>query len=133
MCFSPGVCPLPQFVLRGGRLGILVVRHLKRLQRVIVGYLEVCDGPEEEARLGILQTLRCTIEHAWPRCCSGGERSLRKLILNVMSLPEPKLGLFEERAPKLLRKQLLALLLSWENLAQKLSWALVLLEQEKIR
>nr|XP_012959745.2 TELO2-interacting protein 2 isoform X1 [Anas platyrhynchos] len=55
---------LPAFVQR---LGILVVRHLKRLQRVIVGYLEVCDGPEEEARLGILQTLRCTIEHAWPR------------------------------------------------------------------
>uniref|UniRef100_A0A8B9ZEJ6 TELO2 interacting protein 2 n=1 Tax=Anas platyrhynchos TaxID=8839 RepID=A0A8B9ZEJ6_ANAPL len=72
---------LPAFVQR---LGILVVRHLKRLQRVIVGYLEVCDGPEEEARLGILQTLRCTIEHAWPRCCSGGERSLRKLILNAL-------------------------------------------------
>nr|XP_009935861.1 PREDICTED: TELO2-interacting protein 2 [Opisthocomus hoazin] len=32
-----------------------------------LGYLEVCDGPEEEARLGILETLQCTIEHAWPR------------------------------------------------------------------
>ncbi|NXJ76542.1 TTI2 protein, partial [Trogon melanurus] len=50
-----------------GRLGILIVRHLKRLERVILGYLEVCDGPEEEARLGILETLQCTIEHAWPR------------------------------------------------------------------
>ncbi|KFZ46202.1 TELO2-interacting protein 2, partial [Antrostomus carolinensis] len=49
------------------RLGILIVRHLKRLERVILGYLEVCDGPEEEARLGILETLQCTIEHAWPR------------------------------------------------------------------
>ncbi|XP_040393967.1 LOW QUALITY PROTEIN: TELO2-interacting protein 2 [Cygnus olor] len=49
---------LPAFVRR---LGILVARHLKRLERVIVGYLEVCDGPEEEARLGILETLRCTI------------------------------------------------------------------------
>ncbi|NXS62886.1 TTI2 protein, partial [Brachypteracias leptosomus] len=50
-----------------GRLGIQVARHLKRLERVVLGYLEVCDGPEEEARLGILETLRCTIEHAWPR------------------------------------------------------------------
>ncbi|NXT15588.1 TTI2 protein, partial [Prunella fulvescens] len=49
------------------RLGILIVRHLKRLERVILGYLEVSDGPGEEARLGILQTLQCTIEHAWPR------------------------------------------------------------------
>ncbi|XP_055552084.1 TELO2-interacting protein 2 [Falco cherrug] len=55
---------LPAFVRR---LGILIARHLKRLERVILGYLEVCDGPEEEARLGILETLQCTIEHAWPR------------------------------------------------------------------
>lgn len=34
---------------------------------MILGYLEVCDGPGEEARLGILETLQCTIEHAWPR------------------------------------------------------------------
>ncbi|NXX16679.1 TTI2 protein, partial [Podargus strigoides] len=49
------------------RLGIRIARHLKRLERVILGYLEVYDGPEEEARLGILETLQCTIEHAWPR------------------------------------------------------------------
>ncbi|XP_009569760.2 TELO2-interacting protein 2 [Cuculus canorus] len=55
---------LPAFVQR---LGILIVRHLKRLERVILGYLEVSDGPEEEARLGILETLQCTMEHAWPR------------------------------------------------------------------
>ncbi|XP_066193174.1 TELO2-interacting protein 2 [Sylvia atricapilla] len=55
---------LPAFVTR---LGILIVRHLKRLERVILGYLEVSDGPEEKARLGILETLQCTIEHAWPR------------------------------------------------------------------
>ncbi|KFP74442.1 TELO2-interacting protein 2, partial [Acanthisitta chloris] len=48
-------------------LGILVVRHLKRLERVILSYLEISDGPKEEARLGILETLQCTIEHAWPR------------------------------------------------------------------
>ncbi|XP_050838839.1 TELO2-interacting protein 2 isoform X8 [Serinus canaria] len=55
---------LPAFVTR---LGILIARHLKRLERVILGYLEVSDGPGEEARLGILETLQCTIEHAWPR------------------------------------------------------------------
>ncbi|XP_030319815.1 TELO2-interacting protein 2 isoform X2 [Calypte anna] len=55
---------LPAFVQR---LGIQVARHLKRMERVILGYLEVWDGPEEEARLGILQTLQSTIEHAWPR------------------------------------------------------------------
>ncbi|XP_009981918.1 PREDICTED: TELO2-interacting protein 2, partial [Tauraco erythrolophus] len=55
---------LPAFVQR---LGIQIARHLKRLERVILGYLEVYDGPEEGARLGILETLQCTIEHAWPR------------------------------------------------------------------
>lgn len=55
---------LPAFV---ERLGILVTKHLKRLERVIMGYLEVCDSPEEAARLGILETLKCTIQHAWPR------------------------------------------------------------------
>ncbi|XP_071584997.1 TELO2-interacting protein 2 [Heliangelus exortis] len=49
------------------RVGIQVARHLKRMERVILGYLEVWDGPEEEARLGILQTLQSTIKIAWPR------------------------------------------------------------------
>ncbi|XP_048368240.1 TELO2-interacting protein 2 [Sphaerodactylus townsendi] len=55
---------LPAFV---ERLGIQIARHLKRLQRVIVGYLEVNDGPEETARLAMLETLKRTIQHAWPR------------------------------------------------------------------
>lgn len=71
-CFGLGIHFPPQRVFLGvGRLGILIARHLKRLERVILGYLEVCDGPEEEARLGILETLQCTIEHAWPRYWSG--------------------------------------------------------------
>ncbi|XP_072255950.1 TELO2-interacting protein 2 isoform X2 [Pyxicephalus adspersus] len=49
------------------KLGLRVVRHMKRLMRVIVSYLEVCDGPEETTRLCILQTLHGTIKHAWPR------------------------------------------------------------------
>nr|XP_054417397.1 TELO2-interacting protein 2 isoform X5 [Pongo abelii] len=55
---------LPAFVKR---LGILTVRHLKRLERVIIGYLEVYDGPEEEARLKILETLKLLMQHTWPR------------------------------------------------------------------
>ncbi|XP_005398461.1 PREDICTED: TELO2-interacting protein 2 isoform X2 [Chinchilla lanigera] len=55
---------LPAFV---GRLGILSVRHLKRLERVIIGYLEVYDGPEEEARLKILETLKLLMQYTWPR------------------------------------------------------------------
>ncbi|XP_028659411.2 TELO2-interacting protein 2 isoform X1 [Erpetoichthys calabaricus] len=55
---------LPPFI---ERLGILIARHLKRLERVIVGFLEVCDAPEEEARLYVLKSLESTIRHAWPR------------------------------------------------------------------
>ncbi|KAM5264342.1 TELO2-interacting protein 2 [Ctenodactylus gundi] len=55
---------LPAFVRR---LGILTVRHLKRLERVIIGYLEVYDGPEEEARLQILETLKLVMQYTWPR------------------------------------------------------------------
>uniref|UniRef100_A0A2K5YWP3 TELO2 interacting protein 2 n=1 Tax=Mandrillus leucophaeus TaxID=9568 RepID=A0A2K5YWP3_MANLE len=55
---------LPAFVKR---LRILTVRHLKRLERVIIGYLEVYDGPEEEARLKILETLKLLMQHTWPR------------------------------------------------------------------
>ncbi|KAM9691130.1 TELO2-interacting protein 2-like isoform 1-T1 [Dama dama] len=49
------------------RLGILSVRHLKRLERVIIGYLEVYDGPEEEARLKMLETLKLLLQYTWPR------------------------------------------------------------------
>uniref|UniRef100_A0A480UGI3 TELO2-interacting protein 2 isoform 1 n=2 Tax=Sus scrofa TaxID=9823 RepID=A0A480UGI3_PIG len=55
---------LPAFVKR---LGILTVRHLKRLERVIISYLEVYDGPEEEARLKILETLKLLLQYTWPR------------------------------------------------------------------
>ncbi|XP_058526455.1 TELO2-interacting protein 2 [Ochotona princeps] len=55
---------LPAFVRR---LGILTVRHMKRLERVILGYLEVYDGPEEEARLKILETLKLVMQCTWPR------------------------------------------------------------------
>ncbi|XP_065103581.1 TELO2-interacting protein 2 [Paramisgurnus dabryanus] len=49
------------------RMGIVIIRHLKRLERVIVGYLEVSDAPEEKARLSILDALQKTLQIAWPR------------------------------------------------------------------
>ncbi|CAH6787198.1 TELO2-interacting protein 2 [Phodopus roborovskii] len=55
---------LPAFVKK---LGILTVWHLKRLERVIIGYLEVYDGPEEETRLKILETLKLVMQYTWPR------------------------------------------------------------------
>ncbi|XP_051759440.1 TELO2-interacting protein 2 [Ctenopharyngodon idella] len=48
------------------RMGIVIIRHLKRLERVIVGYLEVSDAPEEKCRLSILDALQKTIQIAWP-------------------------------------------------------------------
>lgn len=70
------------------RLGILTVRHLKRLERVILGYLEVYDGPEEEARLKILETLKLLMQYTWPRYNSQqtcGEGA--KLGFSLLNLP----------------------------------------------
>ncbi|XP_025250330.1 TELO2-interacting protein 2 isoform X2 [Theropithecus gelada] len=78
---------LPAFVKR---LGILTVRHLKRLERVIIGYLEVYDGPEEEARLKILETLKLLMQHTWPRVSCRLVvllKSLLKLICDVARDP----------------------------------------------
>ncbi|XP_074064655.1 TELO2-interacting protein 2 [Macrotis lagotis] len=92
---------LPAFV---ERLGILTVRHLKRLEPVIIGYLEVYDGPEEEARLKILETLKLTIQHCWPRIPCRLEVFLKALLKMVCDLvrdqtltPEPvKTALLQE-------------------------------------
>ncbi|XP_064128891.1 TELO2-interacting protein 2 [Loxodonta africana] len=92
---------LPAFVKR---LGILTVRHLKRLERVIISYLEVYDGPEEEARLKILETLKLLIQHTWPRVSCRVVvllKALLKLICDVARdsslTPEPvKTALLQE-------------------------------------
>ncbi len=54
-------------MLLSHRMGVVIIRHLKRLERVIVGYLEVSDAPEEKARLSILDALQKTLQIAWPR------------------------------------------------------------------
>ncbi|XP_072491325.1 TELO2-interacting protein 2 isoform X2 [Notamacropus eugenii] len=92
---------LPAFVQR---LGILTVRHLRRLEQVIIGYLEVYDGPEEEARLRILETLKLTIQHCWPRIPCRLEVFLKALLKMVCDVardqsltPEPvKTALLQE-------------------------------------
>ncbi|KAM6221034.1 TELO2-interacting protein 2 [Rhynchocyon petersi] len=92
---------LPAFVKR---LGILTIRHMKRLERVIIGYLEVYDGPEEEARMKILETLKLLIQHTWPRISCRLVvllKALLKLICDVARdsslTPEPvKTALLQE-------------------------------------
>lgn len=49
------------------RVGVAVCRHLRRLERVVLSYLEVPDPPEETSRLKVLQALQNTIRAAWPR------------------------------------------------------------------
>ncbi|MEQ2200951.1 hypothetical protein XENOCAPTIV_005357 [Xenoophorus captivus] len=49
------------------RMGVAVCKHLRRVERVVLGYLEVRDPPEETSRLMILEVLQRTIKVAWPR------------------------------------------------------------------
>ncbi|XP_030057826.1 TELO2-interacting protein 2 isoform X1 [Microcaecilia unicolor] len=92
------------------RLGIKVAGHLKRLTRVIVQYLEVYDGPEEAARLAMLEVLQCTIQQAWPRMSCRLDvllKSLLRLIYDVSTehslTPEPvKAALLKEATQCLL-------------------------------
>lgn len=49
------------------RVGVAVCRHMRRLERVVLGYLEVPDPPEETSRLKVLQALQNTVRAAWPR------------------------------------------------------------------
>uniref|UniRef100_A0A665VUL4 TELO2 interacting protein 2 n=1 Tax=Echeneis naucrates TaxID=173247 RepID=A0A665VUL4_ECHNA len=55
---------LPPFI---DRMGVTVCRHLRRLERVVLGYLEIREPPEEKTRLKILEVLQKTIRAAWPR------------------------------------------------------------------
>ncbi|XP_018519925.1 TELO2-interacting protein 2 [Lates calcarifer] len=49
------------------RMGVAVCRHLRRVERVVLGYLEIRDPPEETNRLRILEVLEKTTRAAWPR------------------------------------------------------------------
>lgn len=74
------------------RMGIVIIRHLKRLERVIVGYLEVSDAPEEKARLSILDALQKTLQIAWPRMerrMGSLAQSLLRFLVDISSEPLP--------------------------------------------
>ncbi|XP_041792868.1 TELO2-interacting protein 2 [Chelmon rostratus] len=76
---------LPPFV---DRMGVAVCRHLRQVERVVLGYLEVRDPPEETSRLKILEVLQKTTRAAWPRMACRVDvllRCLLKLLLDVSS------------------------------------------------
>ncbi|CAN9512809.1 unnamed protein product [Ophioblennius macclurei] len=70
------------------RMGMAMCRHLRRLERVVLGYLEVRDSPEETSRLNILEALQRTSRVAWPRIRPRVGvllRSLLRLLVDVSS------------------------------------------------
>lgn len=76
---------LPPYI---DRMGVAVCRHLRRLERVVLGYLEVTDPPEETSRLKILEVLQKTSRAAWPRMACRVDvllRCLLKLLVDVSS------------------------------------------------
>ncbi|KAM8760692.1 TELO2-interacting protein 2 isoform 3-T3 [Acanthopagrus schlegelii] len=76
---------LPPYI---DRMGVAICRHLRRVERVVLGYLEVRDPPEETSRLKILEVLQKTIRAAWPRMQCRVDvllRCLLKLLLDVCS------------------------------------------------
>ncbi|KAM4616064.1 uncharacterized protein tti2 [Polymixia lowei] len=78
---------LPTYI---DRMGVAVSRHLRRVERVVVGYLEVGDPPEERSRLGVLEALEKLLLVAWPRvehrvCVL--LRCLLRLLVDVSSDP----------------------------------------------
>ncbi|KAM7415476.1 hypothetical protein PAMA_017808 [Pampus argenteus] len=76
---------LPQYL---DRMGVVMCRHLQRVERVVLGYLEVRDPPEETIRLKILQVLQKILRAAWPRMeCRVNTllRCLLRLLVDVSS------------------------------------------------
>ncbi|KAK9521965.1 hypothetical protein VZT92_018467 [Zoarces viviparus] len=70
------------------RMGVAVCRHLRQVERVVLGYLEVRDPPEETSRLNILEVLKITTRAAWPRMAGRVDvllRCLLKLLVAVSS------------------------------------------------
>ncbi|XP_071826182.1 TELO2-interacting protein 2-like [Apostichopus japonicus] len=63
---------------------ITVLRHMKRLLRVIVTYMEVSDGKEEISRSEILEALKVTIIETWPRIPAHSVQ-LTKVLLILLS------------------------------------------------
>uniref|UniRef100_A0A3Q1EXY6 TELO2 interacting protein 2 n=1 Tax=Acanthochromis polyacanthus TaxID=80966 RepID=A0A3Q1EXY6_9TELE len=70
------------------RVGVAICRHLRRVERVVLGYLEIRDPPEETSRLKILEVLQKIIRSAWPRMQRRSASLLRcllRLLVDVSS------------------------------------------------
>ena len=68
-------------------LGVTIVRHIRRLVRLLDDYLSIYDGPEEQCRFSCLDALYALLQQAWPRIAAGSAghadaimRSLVRLI-----------------------------------------------------
>jgi hypothetical protein len=59
---------------------------LKRLEQVILGYLEVYDEPEDETRLKILETLKLVMQYTWPRYSIQADRCAKRACFSLFSL-----------------------------------------------
>lgn len=62
-----GVCVREGLECLFCRMGVAICRHMRRLDRVVLGYLEVRDPSEERSRLMVLRALQNMIRFAWPR------------------------------------------------------------------
>ncbi|TNN57809.1 TELO2-interacting protein 2 [Liparis tanakae] len=62
------------------RMGVAVCRHLRQVELVVLGYLEVRDPPEETSRLKVLEVLQITTRAAWPRMACRADALLRGLL-----------------------------------------------------
>lgn len=48
-------------------MGVAICRHLQQLERVLLGYLDIRDPPEESSRMKVLEVLQNITRIAWPR------------------------------------------------------------------
>uniref|UniRef100_A0A3Q2P340 TELO2-interacting protein 2 n=1 Tax=Fundulus heteroclitus TaxID=8078 RepID=A0A3Q2P340_FUNHE len=68
------------------RMGVAVCRHLRRVERVLLGYLEVRDPPEETSRLKMLEVLQRTSKWAWPRLADAHGHTPGPEVMILLSL-----------------------------------------------
>jgi hypothetical protein len=68
---------LTQFI---SKLGITVVRHLRRLVRILGDYLAIYDGPEEQCRFNCLDALCVLMQQAWPRIPGHADAIMKSLV-----------------------------------------------------
>lgn len=74
---------IPLFI---DKMGITIVKHLKSTVSVLLKYLAVYDGPEEESRLNSLTALKSLIKVAWPRMENYIEQLLKRLIFLIYDI-----------------------------------------------